>query len=152
MIKPTFGFVVEYVPDIQAAKRFYIDVLGLDVERAIPHLFSSVTSPSRMTNRCPEAGIPRCTGSSTMLRPPSRSSVNEPTSLCASHRGPTVKSSVSRSLQVGRAICWNWPGNDQAVPCNECGASASDAGSCYLGPRETCTEASRRPQRVPKRK
>ena len=36
MIKPTFGFVVEYVPDIQAAKRFYIDVLGLDVERDHP--------------------------------------------------------------------------------------------------------------------
>jgi catechol 2,3-dioxygenase-like lactoylglutathione lyase family enzyme len=36
MIKPKFGFVVEYVPDIQAAKRFYVDVLGLDVEREHP--------------------------------------------------------------------------------------------------------------------
>jgi len=36
MIKPKFGFVVEYVPDIQAAKRFYIEVLGLDVERDHP--------------------------------------------------------------------------------------------------------------------
>jgi len=36
MIKPTFGFVVDFVPDIQAAKRFYIDVIGLDVERDHP--------------------------------------------------------------------------------------------------------------------
>jgi len=36
MIKPRFGFVVEYVPDIEAAKRFYVDVLGLDMERYHP--------------------------------------------------------------------------------------------------------------------
>ena len=33
---PRFGFVVEYVADIEAAKRFYIDVLGLQIERAAP--------------------------------------------------------------------------------------------------------------------
>ena len=27
-----FGFVVEYVKEIEAAKRFYVDVLGLKVE------------------------------------------------------------------------------------------------------------------------
>jgi len=34
--KPTFGFVVEYVKDIEASKRFYVDVLGLEVEREHP--------------------------------------------------------------------------------------------------------------------
>lgn len=35
-LKPRFGFVVEYVTDIEAAKRFYVDVLGLEVERYHP--------------------------------------------------------------------------------------------------------------------
>ncbi len=34
--KPRFGFVVEYVADIDAAARFYVDVLGLDIERHHP--------------------------------------------------------------------------------------------------------------------
>lgn len=34
--KPQFGFALEYVTDIQAAKRFYVDVLGLEVEREAP--------------------------------------------------------------------------------------------------------------------
>lgn len=34
--KPRFGFVVEYVKDIEASKRFYVDVLGLKVEREHP--------------------------------------------------------------------------------------------------------------------
>jgi len=33
VIQPKFGFVVEYVPDIEAAKRFYVEVLGLVMER-----------------------------------------------------------------------------------------------------------------------
>src|SRR3979409_1521723 len=31
-----FGFALEYVTDIQAARRFYVDVLGLTVEREAP--------------------------------------------------------------------------------------------------------------------
>jgi catechol 2,3-dioxygenase-like lactoylglutathione lyase family enzyme len=31
-----FGFVVEYVKDITAARRFYVEVLGLTVEREHP--------------------------------------------------------------------------------------------------------------------
>ena len=34
--KPEFGFVLEYVTDIEAAKRFYVEVLHLEVERAAP--------------------------------------------------------------------------------------------------------------------
>ena len=34
--KPEFGFVLEYVTDIEAAKRFYAEVLGLKVERTSP--------------------------------------------------------------------------------------------------------------------
>jgi catechol 2,3-dioxygenase-like lactoylglutathione lyase family enzyme len=34
--KPTFGFVLEYVDDIKAARDFYVDVLGLEVEREHP--------------------------------------------------------------------------------------------------------------------
>lgn len=33
---PQFGFVVEYVKDIQAARRFYTEVVGLQVEREHP--------------------------------------------------------------------------------------------------------------------
>ena len=32
----TFGFALEYVSDIQQAKRFFTDVLGLEVEREHP--------------------------------------------------------------------------------------------------------------------
>lgn len=35
-ITPRFGFVVEYVKDIEAAKRFYTDVLGLTMQRYHP--------------------------------------------------------------------------------------------------------------------
>jgi catechol 2,3-dioxygenase-like lactoylglutathione lyase family enzyme len=34
--QPEFAFILEYVPDISAAKRFYVDVLGLKVEREAP--------------------------------------------------------------------------------------------------------------------
>lgn len=34
--RPRFGFVVEYVADVEAAKHFYVDVLGLEVEREHP--------------------------------------------------------------------------------------------------------------------
>jgi len=34
--KPVFGFFLEYVPDVEAAKRFYMDVFGLEVERTSP--------------------------------------------------------------------------------------------------------------------
>jgi predicted enzyme related to lactoylglutathione lyase len=33
---PRFGFALEYVSDIQATKRFYVEVLGLTVEREAP--------------------------------------------------------------------------------------------------------------------
>ena len=64
MIKPTFGFVVEYVPDIQTAKRFYIDVLGLDVERDHPTFvqfrhFAIANDESLSGSRDPEAVLAR---------------------------------------------------------------------------------------------
>ena len=31
-----FGFAIEYVDDIEAATRFYVDVLGLEVQRTHP--------------------------------------------------------------------------------------------------------------------
>jgi len=34
--KLKFAFVLEYVTDIEAAKNFYVDVLGLEVERYSP--------------------------------------------------------------------------------------------------------------------
>lgn len=36
MSKPQFGFVIEYVKDVEAARRFYVEVLGLEVERYSP--------------------------------------------------------------------------------------------------------------------
>ncbi|HET8630782.1 MAG TPA: VOC family protein [Thermomicrobiales bacterium] len=33
---PRFGFALEYVSDVEAVKRFYVDVLGLAVEREHP--------------------------------------------------------------------------------------------------------------------
>lgn len=35
-VKARFGFVVEYVADIEAAKRFYVEVMGLEMERYHP--------------------------------------------------------------------------------------------------------------------
>jgi predicted enzyme related to lactoylglutathione lyase len=35
-IAPRFGFALEYVTDVEAVKRFYVDVLGLAVEREHP--------------------------------------------------------------------------------------------------------------------
>ena len=35
-IKAKFGFVLEYVADIEAVKSFYVEVLGLEVERYAP--------------------------------------------------------------------------------------------------------------------
>lgn len=34
--QPRFGFAIEYVDDIESAKRFYTDVVGLKVERTHP--------------------------------------------------------------------------------------------------------------------
>jgi predicted enzyme related to lactoylglutathione lyase len=33
---PRFGFAVEYVTDIDTARRFYTDVMGLEVQRVAP--------------------------------------------------------------------------------------------------------------------
>lgn len=33
---PRFGFVVEYVKNIEAAKHFYVDVMGLAIQRTHP--------------------------------------------------------------------------------------------------------------------
>lgn len=35
-IKPRFGFALENVSDIEAAKRFYVEILGLEIERDHP--------------------------------------------------------------------------------------------------------------------
>lgn len=35
-IKTQFGFALEYVSDIEEVKRFYVDLLGLEVEREHP--------------------------------------------------------------------------------------------------------------------
>jgi catechol 2,3-dioxygenase-like lactoylglutathione lyase family enzyme len=35
-ITPRFGFIVEYVKDIEAAKRFYVEVMGLHIQRSHP--------------------------------------------------------------------------------------------------------------------
>jgi catechol 2,3-dioxygenase-like lactoylglutathione lyase family enzyme len=35
-VKPQFGFAVQYVTGIEAARRFYVDVLGLEVQRQAP--------------------------------------------------------------------------------------------------------------------
>jgi catechol 2,3-dioxygenase-like lactoylglutathione lyase family enzyme len=34
--KPNFGLALAYVKDIEAAKRFYVDILGLEVQRDSP--------------------------------------------------------------------------------------------------------------------
>ena len=57
--KPEFGFVVEYVTDIEAAKRFYVEVLGLKVERDSPvyvqfNHFALASDESMSGNRAPE--------------------------------------------------------------------------------------------------
>ncbi len=58
-INPQFGFVVEYVTDIEAAQRFYVDVLGLKVERYHPTFvqfdhFAIASDESLSGTRAPE--------------------------------------------------------------------------------------------------
>ncbi len=57
--KAKFGFVLEYVTDIQAAKQFYVEVLGLQVERHHPTFvqfsnFAIASDESMSGNRDPE--------------------------------------------------------------------------------------------------
>jgi catechol 2,3-dioxygenase-like lactoylglutathione lyase family enzyme len=57
--KPKFGFHLEYVSDIEAARRFYADVLGLKVERISPdfvqfHHFAIASDESMSGTRDPE--------------------------------------------------------------------------------------------------
>lgn len=57
--KPKFGFVLEYVTDIEAAKRFYVEILGLEVERYSPVYvqfdhFAIASDESMSGNRDPE--------------------------------------------------------------------------------------------------
>ena len=57
--KAKFGFVLEYVTDIEAAKRFYVEVLGLEVERYSPTFiqfnnFAIASDESMSANRVPE--------------------------------------------------------------------------------------------------
>ncbi len=57
--KPQFGFVLEYVTDIEAAKRFYVEVVGLEVERYHPvfvqfHNFAIASDESLSGTREPE--------------------------------------------------------------------------------------------------
>ena len=57
--KPEFGFVLEYVTDIEAARRFYVEILGLEVERISPVFvqfdhFAIASDESMSGNRDPE--------------------------------------------------------------------------------------------------
>ena len=57
--KAKFGFFLEYVTDIEAAKQFYVEVLGLEVERSSPMFIQfnnfAIASDESMTgNRDPE--------------------------------------------------------------------------------------------------
>ncbi len=58
-IKPDFGFLLEYVSDIESAKRFYVDVVGLQAERVHPtfvqfHNFAIASDASLTGTREPE--------------------------------------------------------------------------------------------------
>ncbi len=58
-IQAKFEYVLEYVTDIEAAKRFYVDVLGLKVERQHPTFvqfthFAIASDESLSGDRSPE--------------------------------------------------------------------------------------------------
>ena len=58
-IKPKFGFILEYVTDIEAARRFYVEILGLEVERISPAFiqfnhFAIASDESMSSTRDPE--------------------------------------------------------------------------------------------------
>ncbi len=57
--KPEFGFVLEYVTDIESAKRFYSEVVGLEVQRVAPvfvqfNHFAIASDASMSGSRDPE--------------------------------------------------------------------------------------------------
>ncbi len=58
-ISPKFGFVIEYVTDIEAARRFYVEVVGLEVQRLAPNYiqfqnFAIASDESMSASRDPE--------------------------------------------------------------------------------------------------
>jgi predicted enzyme related to lactoylglutathione lyase len=58
-IEPKFGFVLYYVDDIEAAKRFYVEVLGLQVQRYAPTFvqfenFAIASDEAMNDSRAPE--------------------------------------------------------------------------------------------------
>jgi predicted enzyme related to lactoylglutathione lyase len=58
-ISPKFGFVIEYVTDIEAARRFYTEVVGIKIERFAPNYiqfqnFAIASDESLSGNRDPE--------------------------------------------------------------------------------------------------
>ncbi|MGB8644731.1 MAG: VOC family protein [Anaerolineae bacterium] len=58
-VQATFGFLLEYVTDVEAAKQFYTDVIGLKVERYHPTYvqfknFAIASDESLSGNRSPE--------------------------------------------------------------------------------------------------
>ncbi len=57
--KAVFGFYLEYVTDIEAAKRFYVEVMGLEMQRYHPTFiqfehFAIANDASMSGNREPE--------------------------------------------------------------------------------------------------
>ncbi len=59
-VQPKFGFILEYVTNIEAARRFYEDVLGFQVERYHPvfvqfnNHFAIASDKSLTGSRAPE--------------------------------------------------------------------------------------------------
>jgi catechol 2,3-dioxygenase-like lactoylglutathione lyase family enzyme len=53
--RPQFGFALEYVADIDAARHFYVDVLGLEVQRHHPNYLEfqnfAIASDESMSGR-----------------------------------------------------------------------------------------------------
>jgi predicted enzyme related to lactoylglutathione lyase len=57
--KPEFGFILEYVNDMETAKRFYVEVIGLKVERDSPTFvqfghFALASDEAMSASRAPE--------------------------------------------------------------------------------------------------
>ena len=109
--KPRFGFVVEYVKDIEAAKNFYIDVLGLEMQRYHPTFVQFDKFAIASDQPIGATGEPGALiGSSTTAKPLTASCRRRLTWSRRWRRSRSAKSSRSKMRMGDRDICSSSPG------------------------------------------
>jgi catechol 2,3-dioxygenase-like lactoylglutathione lyase family enzyme len=121
--EPQFGFAIEYVKDIEAAKHFYVDVIGLHVERTFPtfvqfdHFAIAADQPLGGVEETELYWLVD-NAESAYVRCRSRE-----TSLCHCLSSPMAKSLASKVRPSGPVSCLSLPRIDRASRCEKADAA-----------------------------